>query len=55
MIVDPMTAHSTHVVLSSTISIPSIDHVDDDDVQMMRLEDTESEPFILDEGSHGGY
>ncbi|KAL6336210.1 hypothetical protein AAG906_011092 [Vitis piasezkii] len=43
MIVDPMTAHSTHVVPPSTISIPSIDH------------DTESEHFILDEGSHGRY
>ena len=30
MIVDPMTAHSTHVVPPSTISIPSSDHVDDE-------------------------
>ncbi|KAL6318507.1 hypothetical protein AAG906_000585 [Vitis piasezkii] len=40
---DPVIAHSTHVVPSSTVSIPSIDH------------DTESEPIILDERSHGGY
>ena len=33
---DPVIAHSTHVVLPSTISIPSTDHVDDDGVQMMR-------------------
>ncbi|RVW47635.1 hypothetical protein CK203_109792 [Vitis vinifera] len=37
---DPVTTHSTHVVPPSTVSIPSIDHVDDDDVQMMRSEDT---------------
>ena len=49
---DPMIAHSTHVV---TVSIPSIDHVDDDGVQMMKSKDTESEPIILDEISHGGY
>nr|CAN80629.1 hypothetical protein VITISV_038466 [Vitis vinifera] len=49
---DPMIAHSTHVV---TVSIPSIDHVDDDGVQMMKSKDTESEPIILDERSHGGY
>ncbi|RVW96065.1 hypothetical protein CK203_027718 [Vitis vinifera] len=47
--------HSTHVVPLSTISIPSIDHVDDDGVQMMRSKDTESKPIILDERSHGGY
>ena len=49
---DPVIAHSTHVV---TVSIPSIDHVDDDNVQMMRSNDIESEPIILDEKSHGGY
>ena len=37
---NPVTTHSTHVVPPSTVSIPSIDHVDDDDVQMMRSEDT---------------
>ncbi|KAL6325038.1 hypothetical protein AAG906_022128 [Vitis piasezkii] len=47
--------HSTHAVPPSTISIPSIDHVDDDGVQMMRSKDTESKPIILDERSHGGY
>ena len=47
--------HSTHVVPLSTISIPSIDHVDDDGVQMMRSKDTESKPIILDERSRGGY
>ena len=52
---DPVIAHSTHVVPPSTVSIPSIDHVDDDNVQMMRSNDIESEPIILDEKSHGGY
>ncbi|RVX00783.1 hypothetical protein CK203_026466 [Vitis vinifera] len=37
------------------VSIPSTDHVDDGDVQMMRSGDIESEPIILDERSHGGY
>ena len=52
---NPMIAHSTNVVPSSTISIPFIDHVDDDSVQMMKSKDTESEPIILDERSHGEY
>ncbi|RVW77969.1 hypothetical protein CK203_048257 [Vitis vinifera] len=34
--------------LDHLVSIPSIDHVDDDNVQMMRSNDTESEPIILD-------
>ena len=51
---DLVIAHS-HVVPFSTVSIPSTDHVDDGDVQMMRSGDIESEPIILDERSHGGY
>lgn len=32
MTFDHVTAHSTHVVPPSTISIPSTNHVDDDNV-----------------------
>ena len=55
MTIDPVTAHSTYMVHFSTISISSIDHVDDDNVQIIRSEDTKLKPIILAEGSYGGY
>ena len=55
MTIDPVTAHFTHMVPLSIVSLSYTDHVDDDGVQMMRSEDIELKPIILDERSYRGY
>ena len=47
MTIDPVTAHFTHMVPLSIVSLSYTDHVDDDGVQMMRSEDIELKPIIL--------